>query len=226
MSVPTESAWESLRATVDTLLGENGCAWCAKQTHHSLVPYLIEESAELVDAIETGSPDDRIEELGDVAFQVLFHANIAERSGEFTLDDVFTALTAKIVRRNPHVFGPQPTRDIDEILARWHEAKALEKQHRTSVLDGVAFGMSALALADKVIGKGEQRGVPGPELDGGVPSLAGEAAFGDALLAAVSAAREAGIDAERALRDAVRRHAERIRAAEQRETTQSPAAES
>lgn len=209
---PTES-WVALRDTVDALFGANGCAWCEQQTHRSLVPYLIEESAELVDAIETGTRDDLIEELGDVAFQVLFHAALAQRTGNFTLDDVLDELRQKIVRRNPHVFGAHPTRDIDEILRQWHTAKAQEKRHRRSVLDGVAFGMPALALAAKVIGKGELVGVAAPN-EPAAPEADPHEATGQALLAAVTAAREAGVDPEQALRDAVRRHADRIRAHE------------
>lgn len=206
--------WQALIQTVDALFGDTGCAWCEEQTHETLLPYLIEESAELVDAIETGTTADLREELGDVLFQVCFHAKLAERAGEFTLDDVLQELRDKIVRRNPHVFGPNPTREISEILELWHAAKAEEKQHRTSVLDGVAFGMPALALADKVIGKGEQVGVSAPN-DEIVEADDAETAYGEALLNSVSAARAAGIDPEAALRRAVRRHAERIREAEQ-----------
>lgn len=205
-----DRAWRELCQTVDALFGPTGCAWCEEQTHETLVPYLIEECAELVDAIEFGNRDDLVEELGDVAFQVLFHAKLGQRSGTFTLDEVLDRLREKIVRRNPHVFGAQPTREMAEILRLWHEAKAAEKQHRTSVLDGIAFGMPALALADKVIGKGELVGVPAPRGET-IESDDVAEAYGEALLASVAAAREAGIDPERALRDAVRRHAAVIR---------------
>lgn len=210
--------------------GDAGCAWYEEQTHRSLVPYLQEETAELVDALETGSPQERREELGDVLFQVLFHADVAAAHGEFDFEDVARDQAEKLLRRNPHVFGATPTRDIEEILRLWHEAKAVEKAARTSVLDGIAFGMPALALADKLLGKAD--GVDGVEVlpdrdHGGAAAdpprghageargpFADEAELGDALLGIVVAARASGLDAERALREASRRLADRIRTAE------------
>ncbi len=212
---------QELIATVERFRGEGGCAWFEAQTHRSLVKYLVEETAELVDAIEAGDDADIREELGDVLFQVLFHANIAAARGAFTLDDVAAAQQDKLVRRNPHVFGPNPTRDIDEIIRLWEQAKAIEKRDRTSVLDGIARAMPAIAHAEKVLGKGAKvdarladpvelaaRGGHVAELD---PA---EAAFGDELLATIARARVDGVDAERALREAVRRLEHRIRAAE------------
>lgn len=145
---------QELIATVERFRGDGGCAWFEAQTHRSLVKYLVEETAELVDAIEAGDEAEMREELGDVLFQVLFHANIAAERGTFTLDDVANEQRDKLVRRNPHVFGPTPTRDIDEIIRMWEEAKAIEKRDRTSVLDGIARSMPALALAEKVLGRG------------------------------------------------------------------------
>jgi XTP/dITP diphosphohydrolase len=204
---------QELIATVERFRGDGGCAWFEAQTHRSLVKYLVEETAELVDAIEAGDEAEMREELGDVLFQVLFHANIAAERGAFTLDDVANEQRDKLERRNPHVFGPTPTRDIDEIIRMWEEAKAIEKRNRTSVLDGIARSMPALALAEKVLGRGTrvdaQLAAP---LDGGED--AAEAAFGDELLATIDRARSEGIDAERALRGAVRRLEGRIRDAE------------
>ncbi|WP_193127641.1 MazG family protein [Gulosibacter sediminis] len=209
----TSEAMQQLIATVERFRGDGGCAWFEAQTHRSLVKYLVEETAELVDAIEAGDDTEIREELGDVLFQVLFHANIAADRGAFTLDDVADEQRDKLVRRNPHVFGPTPTRDIDEIIRMWEEAKAIEKRDRTSVLDGIARSMPALALAEKVLGRGTsvdaQLAAP---LDGNED--AAEAAFGDELLATIEVARSEGIDAERALRGAVRRLEGRIRDAE------------
>ncbi|RRJ86403.1 nucleoside triphosphate pyrophosphohydrolase [Gulosibacter macacae] len=206
-----------LIALVDRFRGKGGCAWYEAQTNSSLVPYLQEETAELVEAIEAGTPDDIREELGDVLFQVLFHTEIGGALGAgFDLEAVARDQIDKLERRNPHVFGATPTRDIDEIIRMWNDAKAIEKAQRNSVLDGVAFGMPALALADKVLGKGAGLVDTAPEAL--AAEVSGEAqaedAFGDALLATVAAGREAGFDAERALRGAVRRLADRIRAAE------------
>lgn len=213
---------QELIATVEQFRGDGGCAWFEAQTHRSLVKYLVEETAELVDAIEAGDDAGMREELGDVLFQVLFHANIAAARGAFTLDDVAAEQQDKLVRRNPHVFGPNPTRDIDEIIRLWEEAKAIEKRDRTSVLDGIARAMPAIAHAEKVLGKGAKvdarladpadLAAVGGDDDAG--SESGEAAFGNELLAMVARARADGIDAERALREAVRRLEHRIRAAE------------
>lgn len=149
-----------LLGVVEAFRGDAGCAWYEEQTHATLVKYLTEESAELVEALESDDPTDIREELGDVLFQVLFHSDIAAQrvQGSFTLEDVAREQADKLVRRNPHVFGPTPTRDIDEIIRLWQEAKAVEKRDRTSVLDGVPRGMSALALAQKLLGKERQVG--------------------------------------------------------------------
>ncbi|PPF39680.1 MazG nucleotide pyrophosphohydrolase domain-containing protein [Pseudoclavibacter sp. AY1H1] len=149
-----------LLSVVEAFRGDTGCAWYEEQTHATLVKYLTEESAELIEALESDDPTDIREELGDVLFQVLFHSDIAAQraQGGFTLEDVAREQADKLVRRNPHVFGPTPTRDIDEIIRLWQEAKAIEKRDRTSVLDGVPRGMSALALAQKLLGKERQLG--------------------------------------------------------------------
>lgn len=201
---------------------EHGCAWHEQQTHESLVPYLTEESAEVIDAIEQGTPDDLREELGDLLFQVLFHADIAEANGDFKLEDVARELTAKLRHRNPHVFGDTPTRDIDEIIRLWHERKAEQKRDRTSVLDGISHAMPALALAAKVLGRAEEIGVdvlPESFVNEAKDAADHEEAFGQVMLAAVASGKTAGFDSERALRGAIRRLEERIR---DREGTQDP----
>ncbi|SJM66360.1 MazG nucleotide pyrophosphohydrolase domain-containing protein [Gulosibacter sp. 10] len=210
---PKHPELERLLETVARFRGEGGCAWYESQTHESLVPYLTEESAEVIDAIEEGAPGDLREELGDLLFQVLFHADIAAAAGEFTFEDVARDQAEKLLARNPHVFGPAPTRDMDEIIRLWEEAKAREKRDRTSVLDGVSHAMPALALAAKVLRRAERLGLEtAPEaLTGGVHGLEKEDSFGEALLAAVAAANQAGFDAEGSLRRAVRRLESRIR---------------
>lgn len=179
------------------------CVWSQQIDHRALVPYLVEESAELIDAVEAGSRDDLREELGDVLWQVLFHAEIASRDPDapFDIDDVARALTEKMVRRHPHVFAGAVATTPDEVLVHWNAAKAAEKRERTSVLDGVSGHMPALALAQKTLGRAARVGV-------GVSSHpvapASEAELGDALLGLVATAAERGWDAERALRERVR----------------------
>ncbi len=175
------------------------CAWKREQTHRSLARYLLEETHETLEAIETGTPDDLREELGDLLLQVYFHAVIAEEEGTFTLDDVARGITEKMVRRNPHVFGDAPDpADADAVNELWESVKAGEKQ-RDSVLDGIAPTLPALLYADKVLDRLARAGGPTPS----VPAGGGD--LGDRLLALVAEARETGTDPEQALRDAVRR---------------------
>ncbi len=202
---------EELIAVLEHLRAPGGCAWDRDQTHASLVQYLVEETYELVDAIEAGDDAELVEELGDVLYQVIFHSDIAAEEGRFTLEDVAAHMTAKMVGRHPHVFGDAVADTPDAVMARWDELKRVEKPGRESVLDGIPQAMPALALAAKLVGKAEKVGVE-PVAAAGVPAT--EAELGDRLLATVVAARAKGLDAERALRDALRRLQDDIRAAE------------
>jgi XTP/dITP diphosphohydrolase len=179
------------------------CAWKAGQTHRSLVRYLLEETHETIEAIESGDPDHLREELGDLLLQVYFHAVIAEEAGEFTIDDVAADIVAKMRRRNPHVFAPDADSPTDpaEIDAAWQRIKATEKQ-RTSVIDGLPPTLPALLYADKVLGRLERADpvVEPVETPAGDPTTS----IGGRLLALVVEAREHGVDPEQALRDAVR----------------------
>jgi XTP/dITP diphosphohydrolase len=195
------------------------CVWSQRMTHASLVPYLIEESYELVDAIESGTVDEIEEELGDVLWQVAFHAEIAARTAgeDFDIQDVARRVTEKMVRRHPHVFGDDIAETPEEVLRLWTAAKAAEKTERKSILDGIPQGMPALALADKVIGRAQKIGALPPDDDeateAGVP-LTDEAELGGLLLAIVASARAKGLDAERALRMTVRNLQAEVRAIE------------
>lgn len=201
---------DELIATMERLRAPGGCAWDRDQTHASLVQYLVEESAELVEAIEAGDDDEMVEELGDVLYQVLFHADIATEEGRFTLEDVAAHMTQKMVGRHPHVFGDVIADTPDAVVANWEAIKAVEKSHRTSVLDGIPAGMPGLALADKVLGRAAKVGVTVEP----VPTPATEEELGAQLLALVAGSRAAGLDAERALRGALRLVRERVTAAE------------
>lgn len=210
---------DELIDTVHVLRAPGGCPWDAEQSHESLVQYLIEESHELIEAIESGNRDDMIEELGDVLYQVLFHSDIAaaetDERRRFTIEDVAAHMNAKMVGRHPHVFGDGTVLTADDVVAVWDELKKAEKPERTSVLDGIPQGMPALALADKVLGRAAKVGLLE---DDGSPTPAGisdEDELGALLLAVVASARAAGLDAERALRGAVRDLQHEIRAAEQ-----------
>lgn len=206
---------DELIAVLARLRGPGGCAWDAEQTHESLVRYLIEETYELVDAIEGGSRVELIEELGDVLYQVIFHSDIASAGdGErFDIEDVAAQMTAKMVGRHPHVFGDTVAETAEDVIAVWDDVKAVEKSHRTSVLDGIPLGMPSLALADKLLGRAQKIGV----IEADVPAVIGvtdEEELGGLLLAIVAAARANGLDAERALRVTLRGLQDEIREAE------------
>jgi len=187
------------------------CAWKAGQTHRSLSRYLLEETHETLEAIDSGDTEHLREELGDLLLQVWFHAVIAAEDGAFTIDDVAADLIAKLVRRNPHVFGDAistSTRpDAVTINEVWEAIKASEKQ-RTSVLDGLPPTLPALLLADKVLDR-LTRSTPPAEVSeiarrGVTPGDPADD-IGERLLALVVEARAAGVDPEQALRDVVRR---------------------
>jgi XTP/dITP diphosphohydrolase len=172
------------------------CPWKREQTHRSLARYLQEETAETLEAIDTGDTDHLREELGDLLLQVYFHAVIAEETGAFTLDDVARGIATKMHRRNPHVFGPgggASELSAAEVDAQWQEIKQREKPRR-SPYDGIAPGLSALLLATKVLERVPDTEPAGPSDD-----------LGDRLLALVREAVAEGTDPEQALRDAVRR---------------------
>ncbi|MFD6859228.1 MazG family protein [Rhodococcus sp. NPDC060090] len=134
--------------------------WEVTQTHESLRRYLVEETYEVLDAIDSGDPDLLREELGDLLLQVLFHSRIAEAAGQFTVDDVAATLVAKLAARSPHLTnGHTGPLDVAEQEAAWEAAKAAEKA-RVSCLDGIAFAQPALALADKVIDRATKAGLP------------------------------------------------------------------
>ncbi|MEN9740394.1 MAG: hypothetical protein RLZ72_660 [Actinomycetota bacterium] len=194
-----------LAALIDvmaTLRGPDGCAWDREQTHQSLLKYLIEESHEFIDAVEAGDRDHMVEELGDVLYQVLFHADLgaADPDHPFTIEDVARVARTKMVGRHPHVFGDVTADTADEVVANWEKWKAAEKPERESKFDGLPKGLPALALADKVIGKLDE-----PVQAEALPTDTSEAELGDLLFGLVAAARAQGLDAEAALRAAVRR---------------------
>ena len=150
MTDPLREAADTMRAVRDR------CVWTQQIDHRALVPYLIEESAELIDAVEEGTRDDLREELGDLLWQVLFHAEIASRDGEapFGIDDVARGLTEKMVRRHPHVFGDAVATTPEEVLVHWNAAKAAEKHARTSVLDGVSRADAVARARPEAPGQG------------------------------------------------------------------------
>jgi XTP/dITP diphosphohydrolase len=190
-----------LVATMDRLRSPGGCPWDAEQTHESLVPHLIEEAHELVEAIETGDRDHIVEELGDVLLQVAFHARIGQEDPDspFGIDDVAGGIVDKLVRRHPHVFGESDDLTAEELAESWEHLKAAEKPHRTTLLAGIPEDLPALARANKAVGRLQSAG----RLDLAQAAAAGDD-LGSRLFALVLEARDKGEDPEAALRAAVR----------------------
>jgi XTP/dITP diphosphohydrolase len=204
---------DELIAVLARLRAPGGCAWDRDQTHESLVQYLIEETYELVDAIETGDRDELVEELGDVLYQVIFHSDIAAEAGLFTIEDVAAHMTAKMIARHPHVFGDETAETPADVVAVWEQVKSVEKSHRTSVLEGIPQGMPSLALADKLLGRAHKVGLLDATAPGAV-NVTSEDELGPLLLAIVASAKANGLDSERALRASLRELQEEIRSQE------------
>jgi uncharacterized protein YabN with tetrapyrrole methylase and pyrophosphatase domain len=186
----TGRSFADLVALVARLRGEGGCPWDRAQDHRSLRPYVVEEAFELVSAIDAGDAAAVLEECGDVLLQVLLHSQIEAEAGRGSIDDVIAGLYDKLVRRHPHVFA-DATDDIPSIKRRWGEVKAEE--------GGTSHQLSMLVRARKLAERGHARSVEGKQED------SAEARHGAALLRAVAAAVEDGVDPEIALRRAVAR---------------------
>ncbi len=202
------------------------CPWDIEQTHQSLIPHLLEETYEVIDALRAlDAPDagrdpdtDVIEELGDLLYQIEFHATIAEQEGRFTIADVTQGIHDKLVRRHPHVFGDTAVAGTADVLANWDDIKRAEKG-RTSALDGIPRSMPSLSYAQQLGRKASKVGFDWPDVSGAYAKLSEESAelseaiaaadaaeirdeLGDLLFAVVNVARHVGVDAELALRAA------------------------
>lgn len=214
------SGIESARETVRRMAAPGGCAWHEVQTHESLIPFLIEETAEFVDAVERGLPAEEVAgELGDVLYQVLFHAAIAERDGEgYDLNSVGARLSEKLQARHPHVFGDRGYMTVDELNAEWERLKedaAGERRGSRGALDGIPAGMPTLARSAKVVERLKRAkllDVDAPDAlearaEGAqaAESSTSEEALGGEILALVIKANAAGVDPDRALRLATER---------------------
>ncbi len=213
---------DDLIAVAARLRAPGGCPWDAEQTHRSLVQYLLEETHELIEAIESGNREEILEEIGDVLYQVVFHSDLAASGslGEpFDIQDVAKLTAEKMRGRHPHVFGTAEelekfaAKTGDDVMLNWDSHKQREKPERSSVLDGIPQSLPALALANKVIGKAQKIDL----LDAQAASplqFEDEAQLGGLLLAIVQSAKAAGLDSERALREATRDLMADIRKAE------------
>ena len=181
---------------MDRLRSPGGCPWDARQTHSSLMPYLLEEAYETYDALERGDLEHLREELGDLLLQIVFHARISSETG-WGIDDVAGDLVDKLVRRHPHVFAGAPADDLE---GSWEALKAAEKG-RVSVTEGVPLGQPALSLAAKLQRRATRLGAPVP---------AGDGSLGGRLWDLVAECAEADVDPEVALREVARGFRDRL----------------
>jgi XTP/dITP diphosphohydrolase len=189
-------------AVMDRLRSPGGCPWDAEQTHESLVPYLLEEAHEAIEAIESGDPAHMQEELGDLLLQIAFQSRVAQEhpTQPFGIDDVAGELVEKLVRRHPHVFADVEADTADAVAVNWETIKAGEKHHRTHPVEGVPISLPALARAEKYVGRLEKAG-RGDLVDAAVA----QDDLGARLLELVREARAHSVDAEGALRETLRR---------------------
>jgi tetrapyrrole methylase family protein/MazG family protein len=219
------------------LRSEQGCPWDREQTHQSLKPYVIEEAYEVLEAVDSGSPDKLREELGDLLLQVVFHAQLGAEAGTFTMDDVIETIVAKLIRRHPHVFGAVQVDGVAGVLDNWERIKKSEMPNeRPSAIDGVPKDLPALMKAEKIQNKAAKVGFDWDDLAGplqkvkeefrefeealheaGAPDKASpgwdrmEDEFGDILFALVNVARFLEIQPEQALRRTITKFSDRFR---------------
>jgi XTP/dITP diphosphohydrolase len=191
---------------MDRLRSPGGCPWDAEQTHESLIKYLLEESYEFIDAIETDDREGLREELGDVLLQVYFHSRIAQDhpNDPFSIEDVARGIADKLISRHPHVFENLEVSGTDEIIDNWEAIKAKEKG-RTSAIDGIAMSQPALPLVSKILYRAEKYDVELDVQDFKSTESATDEAVGEALASVIAWAHRNGIDPENALRAQARK---------------------
>ena len=213
------TAFKKLTEIVDTLMGENGCPWDKVQTRESLKPYLVEEAYETLEALDNNNPEEIKEELGDLLYQVLFHAKISENKNEFNITDVVESISHKMVYRHPHVFKEENLKTPEEVVTQWEEIKSKEKgkANRESVLDGIPPHLPGLLRAQKLQKKAAKQGFDWDKIDDVFDKLDEEVAefkeavlsgketdmtaeLGDIIFVLVNIAKFKKIDAEEALR--------------------------
>jgi tetrapyrrole methylase family protein/MazG family protein len=234
--LPPPQPLYQLRAVVDRLLGPGGCPWDQEQTHETLKRHLIEESYEVLDAIDSGSIDKLEEELGDLLMQPFMHAQMEKLEGRFDIDDVATVIVEKLIRRHPHVFGDREVHSADDVLQNWDQIKQTEKGGKPeSLLAGVPKGMASLLRAFEISKRAARAGFEWPDLEAVFDKLREEEAefrealadddkehieaeLGDILFTVVNIARWAKVEPEEALRSMLNRFTQRFQLMEQNAT--------
>ena len=207
-------SFAAFRELIARLRNPDGCPWDRQQTHASLKTTLLEESYEVLQALEKGAPEELCEELGDLLLQIMLHSQIAAESGHFDVDDVVRGITAKIIRRHPHVFGDAKAENAEQVMQRWELLKREGREEGDSQLAGVPPEMPALAYSYSIQRRAAGVGFDWEDEDGILEKLGEEMEelrkteeheervreFGDLVFTLVNAARREGVDLEMALR--------------------------
>jgi tetrapyrrole methylase family protein/MazG family protein len=217
MSVPQDlKCFDSLVEIVAYLRSPQGCPWDRKQTHASLREHLLEETYEVLEALDEANLEKLRSELGDLLMQIVFHAQLGKETGEFRIGDVIEGINRKLISRHPHVFGSRHVKDAEEVLVHWEELKKKERQEKGGMLDGVPKAMPALAYSQSVQDRVARVGFDWPSDEGVLDKLVEEITefrqseskskrneeFGDILFTLANYARRQGIELESALREA------------------------
>lgn len=230
-AIPPEQIRHDIRGLIGVIARlrdpQQGCPWDLAQDHRSLRPHLLEESYEVLAALDRGDSVGLREELGDLLMQIVLHAQIAQGAGRFDIGEVSEHIRVKLIRRHPHVFGEAVVEGAEAVVANWDRLKAAERDADASALEGVPPTLPALARAQNLAGRAARRGFAWPneeavleklieelrELAGAPPARAAEE-FGDLLFVLTDFARHRGIEAEDALREASVKFERRFRALE------------
>jgi len=237
-AVMTNASILAFRELVAHLRAPEGCPWDREQNHQSLRNNLLEETYEVLDAIDESSPSELCEELGDLLLQIVLHSQIASEAGEFDMPEIIEAIHRKITFRHPHVFSGQEVEGVSGVLHNWEKLKSQERKHnhvlQESILDSIPRDLPALALAQKYQERAARVGFDWPEIAPVLDKISEEieelknsedketqqAEIGDLLFALVNLIRWYGLDAESALRKMTRRFYNRFRAIEKQASSQ------
>ncbi len=219
---------KKLMEIMEALRGEKGCPWDREQTRESLKPFLIEETYEVLEAIDEGNPEKIGEELGDLLFQIIFHAQIGMENGEFDINDVIQGITEKMLARHPHVFGDERYASSEEVIGKWEEHKKKEGKFKESILDGVPEAMPALLRAHRLQDRASRVGFDWDRVDDVLGKLEEEVRefkkalreknegeieneLGDIFFVLVNISRFIGVNPEDALRKTISKFIKRFR---------------
>ena len=218
------NSFSELKEIIARLRGPDGCPWDKKQTHASLRPFLIEESYEVLQALDENAPEKLRDELGDLLLQIMLHAQIADESGQFSINDVIQGINQKLIHRHPHVFGGKKATDVIEVEQNWEMLKQEEKTEGESILSGMSEQMPALTYSQSMQRRVAGVGFDWEQVEEIIDKLAEEVTeikqasdqqeraseFGDLLFTLANIARRLDIDLEMALRSANQRFLRRF----------------